>query len=252
MSKILVFMLLYVCIYGGLVAQTTEITIRALAKDAKFIGTGIGGAYVVVKDHYTQEVLAKGYTTGTSGNTDVVVKNPRERYDRITDEKTATIVAVLAIKEPTLLDIEAIAPFKRRHAAIRSSTQLWAIPGKDIAGDGVVLEIPGYIVDILSPTTHQVVASNSEPLTLRTNVVMMCGCTVQDGGIWNSRNYEVEATVWKDGIKVATIDLIKVAEDNVFEAKIPIKDAGNYEIIVTAFDNKAYNTGVDRINFVVK
>lgn len=252
MGKILVFMLLHICIISGLMAQTTQITIRALAKDAKFIGTGIGGAYIVVKDHYTQEVLCKGYTSGTSGNTDVVVKNPRKRYARITDEQTAKFVADLAIKEPTLLDIEAIAPFKRRHAAIRSSTQIWAIPGKDIAGDGVVLEIPGFIVDILSPTTHQVIASNDNPLTLRTNVVLMCGCTVQDGGIWDARNYEVTGTVWKDGVEISKIDLIKTAEENVFEAKIPVKDTGNYEITVSAFDNKTYNTGVDRINFVVR
>jgi len=236
----------------GLIAQTTQITIRALAKDAKFIGTGIGGAYVVVKNHYTQEVLAKGYTSGASGNTDIIVQQPRERYNRITDDNTAKFIATLDIKEPTLLDIEAIAPFKRQHAAIRSSTQIWALPGKDILGDGIILEIPGFVVDILSPTTHQEIASSNNPLIIRTNVVMMCGCTVKDGGVWDAKNYDVTATVLKDGTETAKIDLVKTAEANVFEAKIPANNRGNYEIIVTAFDRKAHNTGVDRINFVVK
>ena len=54
------------------------------------------------------------------------------------------------------------------------------------------------------------------------------------------------------GVEISKIDLIKTAEENVFEAKIPVKDTGNYEITVSAFDNKTYNTGVDRINFVVR
>ncbi len=252
MRKFLAFMMLSICIVSGLTAQTTRITIRALAKDAKFIGTGIGGAYIVVKDHYTQEVLAKGYTSGASGNTDVIVKNPRVRHAHLSDEETAKFIAILDIDEPTLLDIEAIAPIKRKHAAIRSSTQIWAIPGKDILGDGIILEIPGFIVDILSPTTHQVIAADSDSLIIRTNLVLMCGCTVQEGGVWDAKNYDVVATIWKEGVEIAKVDLIKTAEDNVFEVQIPVKEPGNYEIAVTAFDNKVYNTGVDRISFVVK
>lgn len=236
-------------------AKTTKITIRALAKDAKFIGTGIGGAYVTVKNHYTQEVLAKGSTTGASGNTQTIVTAPKSRYSRITDDQTAKFVAELAITEPTLVDIEVIAPFNRKHAAIKSSTQLWAIPGKDISGDGIILEIPGFILDILSPKTHEVLefASNQpKEIPLKINLVMMCGCVIQNDGIWNAKNYEVTATVRKNGIELTKVDLVKTNEDNAFEAKIPVKESGNYEVIVTAFDHKTYNTGVDKINFVIK
>ncbi len=150
--------ILFVLLAFNLSAQTTKVTIRALAKDAKFIGTGIGGALVTVKDHYTQEILAKGYTEGASGNTDKIVKAPKARYAQITDEATAKFVASINVQEPTLVDIDVIAPFGRRNATVKSSTQIWVIPGKDILGDGIVLEIPGFIVDIVKPNTHETVS----------------------------------------------------------------------------------------------
>lgn len=235
--------------------QPTKLTIRALAKDAKFIGTGIGGAYIIVKNHETQEILAKGYTVGASGNTDLVVSKPKARYERITDDKTAKFVATLNISEPLFVDITAIAPFNRKSAAIQATTQVWVIPNKDIFGDGIILEIPGFIVDILSPTAHELISFGAEQkreVTLKVNTVMMCGCTIQNDGIWNASNYDVAAIVRKEGIEIVKVKLIKTAEDNIFEVKIPVKESGNYELIVTAFDNKAYNTGVDKINFVVK
>ncbi|WP_035658685.1 hypothetical protein [Flavobacterium seoulense] len=235
--------------------EPTKLTIRALAKDAKFIGTGIGGAYIIVKNHDTQEVLAKGYTAGTSGNTDLIVTKPKVRYERITDDKTAKFVAALNISEPLLVDIEAIAPFNRKSAAIKATTQVWVIPNKDILGDGIILEIPGFIVDILSPTAHEVISFDSnqkKEVTLKVNMVMMCGCVIQNDGIWNASNYDVDAIVRKEGVQIAKVKLLKTTEDNVFEVKIPMKESGNYELIVTAFDNKVYNTGVNKINFVVK
>lgn len=251
--KGLLFFLIGFGAFNNALAQTTQVTIRALAKDAKFIGTGIGGAFVIVKNHYTQEVLAKGYTTGTSGDTKVIINNPRIRHTRITDDQTAKFVAELDIDEPTLVDIHVVAPYNRRHAAIESSTQLWAIPGKHIAGDGVILEIPGFIVDILSPHTHHVLdASTEEEVSLKVHVVMMCGCVIQQGGLWNADHYEVSAIVKKEGKEIARLALVKAAADNIFETKFPIHGIGNYEVIVTAFDQAAHNTGVDKLNFVVR
>jgi hypothetical protein len=255
MWRIIFFILLNVGAVVGLMAQTTKVTIRALAKDAKFIGTGIGGAYVTIKNHYTQELLAKGYTVGTSGDTKIVVTDPKVRYNRITDDNTAKFVGELNITEPTFVDIEVIAPFSRRNAAIKSSTQIWVIPEKHILDDGIILEIPGFIVDILSPHTHEVISfggDTKEELTLKVHLVMMCGCVVQQGGLWDSENYDVTAIVRKEGDEITKVSLVKASEDNIFEASIPIEEKGNYEIVVTAFDNKAHNTGVDKINFVVK
>ena len=50
-------------------AEPTDIIIRVLAKDAKFIGMETGGAKVILRDADTGEILAQGVTSGGTGNT---------------------------------------------------------------------------------------------------------------------------------------------------------------------------------------
>lgn len=49
-------------------AQPTKITVRAKAKDAKFIGTSVGGALILIRNADTGELLASGRTEGSTGN----------------------------------------------------------------------------------------------------------------------------------------------------------------------------------------
>ena len=44
------------------IAEPTEITVRVMAKDSKFIGTETGGAQVTLRDADSGEVLAQGLT----------------------------------------------------------------------------------------------------------------------------------------------------------------------------------------------
>ncbi len=80
----------------------------------------------------------------------------------------------------------------------------------------------------------------------------MCGCPVQKGDVWDSDNYEVAAIVRKEGREIVKVPLLKASADNLFEANVPANQPGNYEVVVTAFDKKAYNTGVNKISFVIK
>jgi hypothetical protein len=66
--KTQLFSLLFLFIASSLWATETTIIIRAKAKDAKFIGSSIGGAHVVVKHQLTGEILAQGKTEGSTGN----------------------------------------------------------------------------------------------------------------------------------------------------------------------------------------
>lgn len=155
--------------------------IRAKAKDAKFIGSSIGGAKILVKNASTGELIAEGITSGSTGDTDRIMKQDWKRNEMLSNEKTAGFNASLEIDKPTFITVEAYAPVNKKQAEVISSTQLWVIPEKDITGDGVVLEIPGFIVDILSPQTHERIAS-SESIQLKANIVMMCGCPVTQEG----------------------------------------------------------------------
>lgn len=242
-------LLLTVIFATSAVAQETNVMIRVQSKDAKFIGTTIGGAKVVVKDDLTGKILAEGITTGSTGDTGLIMEQPRQRGKEITNENTAGFLAKLEITEPVFVTIEANAPVNKKQARVRSTTQLWIIPGKNITGDGIVLEVPGFVVDILSPQTHETIGAHKE-IFIVANVVLMCGCPTTSGGIWNADNYEINAIITREGKDARTIPLIVKDKPSTFSGKT-LLSSGNYEITVYAFDPLTGNTGLDKTNIIV-
>jgi hypothetical protein len=69
-------------------ATETKVMVRAKAKDAKFIGSSLGGAHVIVRNKLNQRILAEGKTTGSTGNTDLIMKTPKVRGNSIADDQT--------------------------------------------------------------------------------------------------------------------------------------------------------------------
>ncbi|WP_375324244.1 hypothetical protein [Flagellimonas sp. GZD32] len=235
-------------------ATETKLMVRAKAKDAKFVGSSIGGAYVMVKNGVTGEILAEGKTTGSTGNTGLIMKSAHERFTQLSDDKTAGFLAVVDIDEPTFVRVEIISPINKKNAQIHASTELWLIPGKDILGDGVVVEIPGFVVDILSPNTHQYMSLESAQksgVEIEANIVMMCGCPIEKGGVWDSNQMEVKALVQKDGDSFSEITMDN-PKQNSFKGHLDIKESGYYQITVYAYNATTGNTGVDKINFVIR
>ncbi|MCX2481468.1 hypothetical protein OQY15_20380 [Pedobacter sp. MC2016-15] len=235
-------------------AQTTRLIVRAQAKDAKFIGTGIGGAFVTVRDHLTGEILAKGLTAGTSGNTDLMMKGKVRRGLPVIDTTTAKFEANIPLSEPTFVDVEAVAPLTRRNAAVKSTTQIWLIPGKDILGEGILLEFPGFILDVLSPTTHEFIKLEELKgnLKFKASLTMMCGCTITKGGIWDADGIEVKAIVKKEGLRITEVPMKISPVANIFEGNLKMETKGNYELTIYAYDARTGNTGLDKINFVIQ
>ncbi|WP_318308130.1 hypothetical protein [Flagellimonas crocea] len=251
-KSILILALLSICFKVS--ATETKLMVRAKAKDAKFVGSSIGGAYVIVRNTLNGEIMAEGETTGSTGNTNLIMKSAHERYTQLTDDKTAGFLAVLDLDEPTFVRVEVLSPAHRKNARVQASTELWMLPGKDILGDGLVLEIPGFVVDILRPNTHQYIPLESvskSGLHIEANIVMMCGCPIEKGGIWDSDLTEVKALVKKDGESFGEITLSNPAQ-NTFDGRLEIQEAGYYQITVYAYNAKTGNTGVDNINFVVR
>jgi len=251
--KVLMFVIafLFSCICVS--ATETKIVIRAKAKDAKFVGSSLGGAYVIIRNKVNQQILAEGKTTGSTGNTDLIMKAPKMRESSIVDAQTACFLANIDIDEPTFINIEVASPINYRQAQVKVSTELWLIPGRDILGEGIILEIPGFIIDILKPRTHQYIALNAiknKLLQIRANVVMMCGCVIDKGGIWNSDEIEVKSILKKDGKYIKDIKMSLIST-NLFEGSYLISCAGNYELILYAYDEKTGNTGVDKVNYVI-
>jgi hypothetical protein len=152
-------------------AVQTDIVIRAKSKDAKFVGTKMGGALVVVKDSETGKVLAKGLTTGGTGNTGKIMIEPKTRFGHIADG-SAKFDATIDINEPTLITINVEAPYMHKDNMIKSSTQMWLIPGKDIIGEGIIIEVPGFSVDAQAPEDVKLL-NNKAVIPIKARIVMI-------------------------------------------------------------------------------
>ncbi|MCH4823636.1 hypothetical protein ML462_10685 [Gramella lutea] len=230
-------------------AQTTNIMVRAKAKDAKFIGTSIGGAKIMVLDAYSGEILDEGITSGSTGDTERIMKKDWGRGVDLSDDKTAGYMATLDIDEPKFITVKAYAPVNKKQAEVVSSTQLWVIPGKDITGDGVVLEIPGFVVDILSPQTHERIKA-SDKIWLEANIVMMCGCPVTKDGLWDANQYEVKAVITSSEGNSREVVLDQKDKPSTFSGETNL-DKGLYEIMIYAYDPVTGNSGLDKTNIIV-
>ncbi|PIF45444.1 hypothetical protein CLU96_2449 [Chryseobacterium sp. 52] len=242
-------------LFSGLMVSATEtqIMIRAKARDAKFIGSSLGGAHIIIRNKVNGQILSEGNTTGSTGNTDLIMKTTKTRETSITDSQTAGFLASIDISEPTFVSIEVVSPFNNKQAQVAVSTEFWLIPGKHILGDGIILEIPGFIIDILKPRTHQYIALNTikgEPFLFQANIVMMCGCVIDKGGVWNSDEIEVKGILKKDGKYLKDVNLSLIST-NLFEGNDLLNNPGNYELTVYAYHEKSGNTGVDKVNYVI-
>lgn len=226
----------------------TRIMIRTRAKDAKFIGSSIGGAKIIIRNATTLEILDQGFTSGSTGNTDILMKTPVKRHMQISDSETAGFEANLKLDKPTLITIETIAPFNQKQSQVVATTQIWAVPGKDILGDGIILEIPGFLVDLTLPNPHSAFKANSD-FEVKAAVMMMCGCPITKGGLWDAQKYNVAVWVYKDGKKVKEVPL-SLADTSVYGGTLSL-DAGLYELDLIVFDSETGNTGVDKTNIIV-
>ena len=252
--KILTMLALISILLAGVSEGTqTTVTVRVKSMDAKFIGTTMGGALVVIKDAETGEVLAKGLTIGGTGDTQKIMVEPIRRGVPITDSTAAKYETTIDISEPKLVTIEVYAPYAQRQSMIKNTSQVWLIPGKNILGEGLIIEVAGFSVNVITPQTHEMLklVGSKIKVPIRANVVMMCGCPITPNGIWDANKYEVKAIVKHNGVVSDEIPLTFANKTNTFEGMLDVTKEGSYEVIVYSFDSIRGNTGVDKTTFIV-
>lgn len=233
-------------------AEPTQITVHAIAKDAKFIGTSIGGVRIVIRDADSGAILADGITTGSTGDTKKLMNDDRKRGVALSTDDAARYTATIDISEPRLLEVSAFGPLAQRQSAARLSVTQWVVPGKHITGgDGLVLELPGFVVDVLDPPAHVKLKGVPQTVNLSANVMMMCGCPTSAGGMWDSNKYEVRALLKKNGNSAGELPLVYSGKESQFSAGWNIAEPGTYQATVYAYDPANGNTGVDSATFVV-
>ena len=233
-------------------AVDTRIDVRVLSKGAKFIGTGVAGAEITIRDAETNELLARGKTAGDSGNDRRIMVEAWPRHAPLFTETSAVFRATLELEEPRQVVVTARGPLSQPQSTAVATVTHWIVPGKHVTGgDGLTLELPGFSVDILHPPARQRVTAGQKRIELRANVMMMCGCPIEPGGLWDANAFEVAAIIRQRDRRVAEIALSYAGEIGQFAGSFPIPGPGPYDITVYAFDPRNGNTGVDRTTIVV-
>ena len=151
----------------------TKIIVRVVSKDAKVIGSGVGGALVRIKNLETGEIFAQGKQEGGTGDTDRIMVQPRKRGETIYGTPDAAFFkAEIPLDKPTQVEIYTEAPLSHPHAIQKGSKTLTLIPGKNILGEGVIIELNGLIVNILSPSPKES-SKKGEGVLVRAEVRML-------------------------------------------------------------------------------
>ncbi len=151
----------------------TKIIVRVVAKDSKVIGSGVGGAFVRIRNLETGEILAQGKQEGGTGDTERIMVRPRQRGEIMYGTSgAASFQAEIALDRPTQVEIYTEAPLAYPQSIQKGSKTLTLFPGKHILGEGVIIELDGLIVNILNPSPKEVLKKGEE-LTIKAEVRML-------------------------------------------------------------------------------
>lgn len=243
----------------------TQIDVRVIAKFGKYLGDDIGGALVTISDAKTGELLAQGKTSGGSGVANLM-DIPVTRAQILTVEGASVFTATLDLDEPRLIKVDAYGPLAALASANTVSQTQWVYPGRDITGGaqggGLLLEIPGLVVQILNPPTHFLPSTAPASIDLRANVTMMCGCPIgPDHSPWLPALFDVSAVIQQaeDTPFELTLEFDPKAQygaPSQFAVDWPVpvnKSTGAqiYEITVSAFQQETGNTGVATATVII-
>jgi hypothetical protein len=152
---------------------STKIIVRVVSKDSKVIGSGVGGAFVRIRNLETGEILAQGKQEGGTGDTERIMVRPRKRGEIVYGTSgAASFQAEIELDRPTQVEIYTEAPLAYPQSIQKGSKTLTLIPGKHILGEGVIIELDGLIVNILNPSSKEVLKKGKE-VTIKAEVRML-------------------------------------------------------------------------------
>lgn len=223
-------------------AVPTTVTVRAISRDAKVIGSGVGGAKITIRDAASGRVLAEGIQNGGTGDTKKIMSEPHQRGgNEYGTEGTASFVASIDIDVPTVVEISAEGPLKYPQAIRRASKTMLLMPGQHVTGEGVLLEIHGFIIDIQQASAERV----------RMKMNMACGCPIEPDGMWDANRISVTARLLRDGNVVAEKPMKFAGETSIFETSFADAQPGTYTLQILAADAGNVNFGMATTELVV-
>ena len=217
----------------------TRIVVRVVAHDGKILGTDAGGAKVWIYDAETHKLLASGVQNGNSGDVKQIMETQHYRSDpAIFANATATsFTTTLPLSRPARLEIVAEGPLRFPRSKQRVTKTVWVLPGQSMDAateDGIVLELYGFAMDFDN------VVPGKGTLSITSHVAMMCGCPIEKDGPWPESRFTVTAFLRRAGATIAEKKMTWTATST-FAASFDSLAAGQYELAVTASDEKRAN-----------
>ncbi len=237
--------------------EPTTIVVHVLAHDAKLIGTSVGGALVTIRDRLNGKILAQGKQLGETGSTEIIMKKPHQRGEnRFAGEDSPAFVATVLLENPTIVEVAAEGPLGFPQAMQKSTKTLLLVPGKDLTGEGIVLTLHGFIVDIMSPESVDSFTAGEE-IPVKASVRMMCGCPTEPGGLWDSSQYEIKAQLIENNMITQTASLEYSGRSSVYEGTLQApmlgeSEKGSAEIHIVASDPAKANFGFALTTITIK
>lgn len=231
---------------------STNLSIYVKNQDGKFIGTSMGGAHVRIINKMTGDVLAEGTTYGSTGDTEKIMTENKKRDHILIDKDTASLDFSLDIMEPTQITIKATGPMAQPQSLTSVSQDMLLIPGKDYSsGNGIIIELPGLVVDILAPMANQHISfSPDKPVTFVANISKLCGCKIEEGSLWPPERYDVEAHVFFGTQSIGSFPLNSMGKSQ-YATNLKVPVPGIYTVTVTAFDRETKEGGFDKTTMVL-
>ena len=220
-------------------ATPTRLNVHVVARDAKLIGSSVGGAEVVVRDAATGEELARGVHEGGTGDTGLIMGSRERNVDVFTTPGAAGYTAELALAGPRMVRVEASGPLDYPAARATAGVTLLVVPGRHVDGDGVVLELWGYIVELAE--APETVAAGEE-FDVLARVRMLCSCPTEPGGLWEAGDVTARLR-GPDGRVASEADLGFTGETNEYAGRLVAPEPGYYELEVTAVSAETGNAG---------
>lgn len=192
----------------------------------------------------TGRVVATATQQGGTGDTERIMVDPVTRGETIYDTPGAAGVTLdLDLERPTELEFIGEGPLEFEESMARAMKRMLVVPGEDILGDGIVLDLHGFIVEWVEPATLAAGVDASVVARVR----MLCGCPHTPGGLWDADRIDVTARVYDGGRLVRSASLRYAGEPNLFSGTVSLSEGpAGAELVILVTDADRANFGMSR------
>jgi hypothetical protein len=202
----------------------------------------VGGARITIRDEATAVVLAEGFQEG-GGEAVAATVRQRQAHEEIDGTPgAAPFEATLTLERPTVVEITAEGPLGFPQATRKVSKTLLLVPGENVLGDGILLEIHGFIIELDSPPPEARPVAGL-PLGVRATVRSSSGRPTAPDKRRDAGGIRILARLVRGSERLAEAPLTHTDEPGTYAGTLPPVSPGPAELVVLALDPAAASFG---------